>query len=204
MNTGIIILAAGGSTRMGSAKQCLPCDEQDTPMLRVVARAACEAGLGPVTVVLGAEAERCGAVVAGLPVSIAVNAAWRDGQGGSIAAGVAAFPEDSVSALLIVLGDQPGVTAAGLGELHAYHRALGFLITASRYAGTLGPPAVFGQSLFRRLRALEGAGGAKPLLTGDIPVAAFDMPEAEFDLDTPGDVERWRASARPPPAQPTR
>lgn len=177
---------------MGQAKQCLPCDAHDTPLLRVVTREACAAGLGPVVVVLGAEAKRCGRVVADLPARAVVNAEWREGQGGSIATGVASFPEDSVGAVLIVLGDQPGVTAASLRELHAYHRSLGFLITASRYAGTLGPPAIFAQPLFSRLRFLAGAIGAKSLLSGDIPVAAFDLPEAGFDVDTPGDLARWR------------
>jgi len=192
MNTGIVLLAAGASVRMGEPKQCLACDASGTPLLRIVATAALEAALGPVVVVLGAEGERCRAVLAGLAVRIVVNESWAEGQGGSIAAGASALAADDLAGLLIVLGDQPGVNATRLRELAACHFAGGLPITASRYAGTLGPPVLFSPPLFPRLLAMSGTRGAKSLLQGACPVAAFDLPEGEFDLDTPADLALWR------------
>ena len=68
-----VILAAGGSTRMGKPKQLLAL--QDEPMLRRVTRAVCAANLNQVVVVIGAQAQAVEQAVSGLNVDLVVNKA---------------------------------------------------------------------------------------------------------------------------------
>lgn len=81
-----IILAAGGSSRFGEPKQLL--DWKGHPFVRAVAKTALEAGLSPVLVVTGANAERVEEVLRDLPVKIVRNKEWQEGQASSIRAGV--------------------------------------------------------------------------------------------------------------------
>ncbi|HLF73381.1 MAG TPA: selenium cofactor biosynthesis protein YqeC [Anaerolineales bacterium] len=84
-----IILAAGGSTRYGQPKQLL--DWRGQPFVRAVAANALEAGLSPVIVVTGADAERVEAAVRDLNVGLVRNDDWKSGQAASIKAGVLAL-----------------------------------------------------------------------------------------------------------------
>ena len=186
MNTGIILLAAGGSTRLGRPKQLLPWE--NGTLLRSATLTAIDSGMGPVVVVLGDAEEECRATVAELPVRIAVNSAWREGMGGSISTGMDAFRDDDLSRVLIMLCDQPGVSAAALRALSEHQQFTGAKIVASRYSGTLGPPALFASALFPRLLGLRGPAGAKSLF-GGTDVESLPLPEAALDIDTPADLE---------------
>ena len=186
MNTGIILLAAGGSTRLGRPKQLLPWE--NGTLLRHAAVTAIDSGLGPVAAVLGHAGEECRAALTCLPVRIAVNETWREGMGGSISTGMGAFRDDGLSRVLIMLCDQPGVTAAALRALSEHQQSTGAKIVASRYSGVLGPPALFASALFPRLLGLRGPEGAKSLFTG-ADVESLPLPEAALDIDTPADLE---------------
>jgi molybdenum cofactor cytidylyltransferase len=186
MNTGIILLAAGGSTRLGRPKQLLPWE--NGTLLRHAAITAVDSSLGPVVAVLGDAEEKCRATLTCLPVRTAVNSAWREGMGGSIFTGMNAFRNDGLSRVLIMLCDQPGVTAAALRALSEHQRSTGAQIVASRYSGTLGPPALFASALFPRLLGLRGPAGAKSLF-GGTDVESLPLPEAALDIDTPADLE---------------
>lgn len=87
-----LVLAAGGSRRLGQPKQLLELDGET--LLRRTVRIAVEAGCGPVVVVLGAGAEALRLQVAGLPAEVVVNAEWEQGMGGSIRAGLEALGLD--------------------------------------------------------------------------------------------------------------
>ena len=86
-----IILAAGESARFGEAKQLL--DWKGKPFIRAVAMTALEAGLSPVSVMTGANAEKVESAVKDLDVSIVRNADWKSGQGSSIKAGITALSQ---------------------------------------------------------------------------------------------------------------
>jgi len=88
-----IVIAAGASKRFGQPKQLL--DWRGEPFVRAVARKALLAGLSPVIVVTGSDAENVEAALAGLNVHIVRNEAWQSGQGSSIAAGVRAVTAPS-------------------------------------------------------------------------------------------------------------
>src|SRR5258707_4179867 len=86
---GVIVLAAGASSRMGEPKQLLRYDKET--LLGRAVRAALEARLGPVVVVLGSEADAMQEEIAALDVKIFVNQSWQDGMGSSIRCGLQAL-----------------------------------------------------------------------------------------------------------------
>ena len=181
----IVVLAAGGSTRMGSAKQLLPLGGQS--LLRRAATTAVATGCRPAVVVLGRDADAMRGELAGLDVVAVDNPDWELGMGGSIRAAMAAVPPDAAG-VVVTLCDQPHVDAAALAMLiDAFHRA--GRTVAARYAGTVGVPAVFGPAAFPALLALDPAAGAKRLLGGD-DVVPVDLPAAAVDVDTPADYRR--------------
>lgn len=194
---GLILLAAGDSTRLGRSKQLL--EFRGAPLLRRAAEAALASRARPVVVVLGSEAEACAAVLRDLPVEIVVNAAWKEGLAGSIRAGVesleAAAP--GVGAVVVCVADQPLLSAAVLDALMDKQGASGAKMAAAEYGGKLGVPALFCASLFRELKGLRGDEGARSLLrrAGE-GVARVPFPGGEVDVDTPEDAARLEGQSR--------
>jgi molybdenum cofactor cytidylyltransferase len=190
------VLAAGGSSRLGRPKQLLVLDGE--PLVRRAARAAIEAGLAPVVVVVGAHEAEVRAALAGLPVEIAPNAAWERGMAGSVRIGVARLAAEGAGAAALLVCDQPGVTAAHLRALDDALRTSGAPIAASAYAGAHGVPAVFAASLFEELSGLAGDRGARAVIARDPSrVVAVALAGGELDVDEPGDWDRLRASRGP-------
>src|SRR5512137_1170761 len=95
-----ILLAAGAATRMGSNKLLMEIEGE--ALVRRATRCAIEAGLDPLLVVTGHEGERAAAALAGLACRIVPNPGWREGQGSSLAAGVAAVPADAEAAVILL------------------------------------------------------------------------------------------------------
>lgn len=183
-----IILAAGASTRMGAPKQLLPW--RGRSLLRHAAETALASCCRPVVVVLGAHAERLAEEVNDLPLQIVYNAAWSQGVGTSIRAGIDAVQSQAQAALLM-LCDQPLLTSALLDELVAARSRTGKQIVASQYAGTAGVPALFARAYFADLLALDGDVGARRVIArhpDDTHLLSF--PEGEFDVDAPAEYEQ--------------
>src|SRR5260370_5125272 len=109
-----VVLAAGASRRMGRNKMLLELEGE--PLVRRAARRALEAGLSPVVVVLGHEAEQARAALAGLSVEIATNPDFRGPTSGSLHAGLARLAPDR-DAVVVLLGDMVLVTAPMLADL---------------------------------------------------------------------------------------
>jgi molybdenum cofactor cytidylyltransferase len=197
---GIIVLAAGDSSRMGEPKQLLKF-EGETLLCRA-ARAALGVRSGAVVVVLGF---RAGVMQEELdaPGALAVvNESWPEGMSSSIRCGLQALEAstaDSIEAAILMLCDQPFVTSDVLKRLVDAYSAGRALVVASEYesqgeqtpgAGekTLGVPVLFNRALFPELMGLRGAEGAKRIIMRHKAEAAvIAMPEAAFDVDTPGD-----------------
>ena len=92
-----VILAAGGSARMGEPKQLLVLQGQ--PMVRRVTGAVCAAGLAQVVVVIGAHAQSVKEAIFDLDVDLVVNSAWREGMGTSVRAGIRTLSPEIQAAL---------------------------------------------------------------------------------------------------------
>jgi len=188
---GAVVLAAGGSSRMGSPKQLLEIGGKALIVRAVEAVLASPAR--PVVVVVGAQAERVRARIARHPVAVVANPAWVSGLASSVRVGLATLlaAEPALDAVLLALCDQPGLCAAVIERLAALHRETG-RVAAARYGGRNGAPAVFGRAHFAALAALEGEAGARRLLNEDPErIAALDLPEMNLDLDTPEDLRTW-------------
>jgi molybdenum cofactor cytidylyltransferase len=198
LRIGAIVLAAGASTRMGTPKQMLPLHGQ--PLVVHAAQAALSSTAWPVVVVLGANAEVIRPTLARLPVLIAENSAWAEGMAASIRAGVTMLQQFSraLDAALITLCDQPAFSADVVQRLVAAQRETGRSIVAARYGGHLGAPVLFLREHFSALTALTGEEGARTLLNRESArVAAVDLPELAFDLDTPADYASLSKSPFP-------
>jgi molybdenum cofactor cytidylyltransferase len=190
---GAVILAAGSSSRLGSPKQILQFRGQS--LLRRAARAALDAGCRPVIVVTGASAELSRRELDGLDVRETFNPHWETGMASSIAAGLEGLAGAEVAAAVILLCDQPHVTANVLSGLVEAHRATGRPVIASAYGGSFGVPALFSRPLFAELALLEGGAGAKQVIQRHASEACFlPFGEGEVDVDTPEDVSRLRAA----------
>jgi len=184
---GIVILAAGASTRMGSPKQSLQFEGES--LLRRAVAMAMSCKCRPIMVVLGCGADELKGQLNGLPISIVTNERWPAGMGTSIRAGITAIGK--VDAAMIFLCDQPLVSAAALDELVEAHFQSGKQITAAFYAGTAGTPAVFASSLFDELLSLEDHQGGKAIIQRyPEQVFTFPLPEAQTDIDTAADFAR--------------
>ncbi|MCP3984346.1 MAG: nucleotidyltransferase family protein [bacterium] len=188
-----VLLAAGGSRRLGRPKQLLVW--RGEPLVRRAARAILDAGVDELVVVLGAEHVAVAAALDGLPLRRVTNPAWAEGIGSSIACGVDAAQADAV---LLLLADQPGVDSSLLRQLVDAGRA-GHTRVACHYAGVLGVPALFAnEGDLAALGRLEGDRGAQALLANDpsqvFPIAAD---QAAFDLDDERDWAQWKKQHDP-------
>lgn len=184
-----VLLAAGASRRLGHPKQLVPIDGES--LIRRTARVALDAGCAPLVAVLGFEAERMAAELAGLPVTTVVNASWPSGMGASVACGVAAArrARPEMDGLLLLVCDQPRLSANHLRHLLRHH-ASGFnSVTASEYGGRAGVPAVFGRGLFPDLEKMDGDRGARDLILRH-SAQTVPWPEGAYDIDLPEDLPR--------------
>ena len=190
---GAVILAAGASSRMGRPKQLL--EYNGLTLVRRAALAARDAGCDPVVVVTGADAEELEKELRELNLQEANNPAWESGMGSSIRAGIQAVKaNDKITAVVLMLCDQPFVTSNVLSALIAAHRKTGREIVASSYGGTIGVPALFGKAFFTELLRLEGEAGAKQVIQRDLTqVHLLPFPQGEIDIDTPADFARLRS-----------
>jgi molybdenum cofactor cytidylyltransferase len=184
---GAIVLAAGASTRLGRAKQLLPIEGE--PALRRATRSALATDPLDCIVVLGHDAEHIESALDGLSARLLRITDFSSGMAASLRAGIAALRPDCDGAL-IVLTDQPALTAEHLCALCAAWRAAPQRAAASAYAGVLGVPALLPRAWFTDVAALRGDIGARALLRQRYAeVTPVQAPELARDLDTPEDVQ---------------
>jgi len=188
----IVLLAAGSSSRMGQSKQLLSIGGR--PLLLKSAEAALGACPNKTFVVLGANEEAHRKIIHHLPLAIVSNPDWEKGMGTSLRRGLTSALESvpGTEAVMIVVCDQPLITSEHLKTLIQKYTSTRNAIVASAYAGTLGVPALFDQSLFQQLLAIEDDQGAKKILMDHAESAlAIDFPGGAIDLDTPEDYQAF-------------
>src|SRR3981081_429312 len=181
-----IVLAAGASTRFGSAKQLVRVSGR--PLLHTAGTRAAEVTGNALIVVLGAGVAELAPLLKHSPGSVVVNHEWREGLASSIRAGVARLPATCTGGMLL-LADQAAVSADDLKRLAGTWRKQPQYIAAALYAGTSGVPAIFPRSVFRDLAELRGDVGARVLLRRSADrLVRVPMPSAALDVDTPEDL----------------
>jgi len=186
-----VVLAAGASRRMGRAKQLLPVAGR--PLLEGVVASACASRLDEVLVVIGARADEILAAVDLGRARALLNPDHAAGMSTSLRAGLAALGPN-VERAVVILGDQPAISAELLDELLDLQDRSGLPAAALSFDGLLHPPVVLRRELWGDLASLEGDVGcravirARPELVAAVPVpGGLRHP---VDVDTPEDYAR--------------
>lgn len=194
-----IVLAAGASTRFGSAKQLVRIAGR--PMLHATVTRAVEVAGNAVIVVLGARAEELAPLLSHSPASIVINRDWREGLASSIRAGVARLPA-ACSGAMLLLADQAAVTAEDLRRLAGAWRRQTTYVAAAVYGSTVGVPAIFPRATFPDLLQLRGDQGARALIQRNPDrVVRVPMESAGVDIDTPEDLLAIESGGTPSSGQ---
>ncbi len=191
LQCGLVLLAAGGSSRMGRPKQLLPLNGR--PLVRHVAEIVLAAPVSPVVVVLGAHAGEIKPALAGLAVQIAVNPEWSEGLGTSLRTGVESSLKHTpgLQAIIIVLADQPGLPPRHLDQMITRFLAGGCTAVASLTGRDQVPPLLFGKEWFPKLCTIRGDLGARSLLREHEAEVATVPLASNTDLDTLDDYARF-------------
>ncbi|OLB05592.1 MAG: hypothetical protein AUH06_09775 [Gemmatimonadetes bacterium 13_2_20CM_69_27] len=183
-----VILAAGASRRMGAGRNKMLLQLEGESLLRRAARRAVAAGLSPVVVVLGHEADRARAELKGLSCESVVNSDFTGPTSGSLHKGLEQLGSD-VLAAVVMLGDMVLVTEQMLSGLVAAARGTEAPLVVSRYGDVTAPPLLFRRALFGELLAWSGEGCGKAVVQAHRAEAVYvDWPGAALtDVDTPED-----------------
>ena len=195
-NVAIILLAGGGSARLGRPKQLLA--YQGQTLLRYSLQVALDSYAQPIIAVLGADADKMQEEINNARVQVAVNREWQEGMASSIRCGIKAINEISAKAegVIIMVCDQPFVTAQLLNQLITAHQETGKPIVASGYDNTFGPPVFFHHSLFNELLQLKGDIGARGIIKQHLnEVEVVPFPAGTYDIDTEADYEKVKRNS---------
>jgi len=176
---------------MGEPKQLLPVHGR--PLLETALAAACESQLDEVLVVLGAHADDIRRSVRLGRARVVINPDYAEGMSTSLKAGIAALGIN-VARVVVILGDQPDITAEVVDRLLETQAASGLPAAALSFDGLLHPPVVLARELWSDIEALEGDVGCRALVRGHpelVAAVAADRPGGHpIDIDTREDFER--------------
>ena len=184
---GIILLAAGKSSRLGQSKQLVRLD--GTSLVRRAAELLLALDPDPCLVITGAESVAVSAELRGLPLKCESNPAWEDGMGASIACGARALPAN-LDGVMLYLCDQWRINRPDIFELYEAWRKDTSCIVASSWADITGPPVIFPARFIPRLATLSGDQGARVLMDEQPQhTRRVVIENARYDLDTVKDLD---------------
>jgi len=186
-----VVLAAGGSERLGRAKQTLLW--RGRPLVHHTVRTALQAGLSPVVVVTGAYAGPTQKAVGELRVEFVHNPDWQLGQSTSVIAGLGALPAE-VGAVVFMLVDQPQVPSELVRGLVQIHRRTLSPLVAPQVNGRRANPVLFDRSTFPDLLVLSGDAGGRSLFERyAVEWLPWQDVNILLDVDTPQDYQNLLA-----------
>jgi molybdenum cofactor cytidylyltransferase len=196
MSVAALVLAAGASRRMGRPKALLP--HGGSTFLGCVAGTACEAGLDPLVVVVGAAAQSIAATHPELVPRLVINDRPDLGQLHSLRLGLARLGA-GVEAAVVLPVDHPLVTSDTVRALVAAFAAQGAPIVLPTYGGRRGHPTLFARAVFDELGRAPLVEGARAIVRRDpdrvceVPV---DDPGILANVDTPEAYGRMAGDER--------
>ena len=187
-NIGVVLLAAGQSSRMQNIKQLLPW--KGTFLLQYVLNRVEELGTTRIVVVLGANASK---IKGRLEIDtnrteIIENPTWKNGLGNSISVGVKQLTKSDshFAGILICLADQPLVNSVYLQQMLTEFITKEVSIVASGYGDRMGVPAIFGPEIYNELKLLDSDYGAREILNKyKSTIRSLDGHGILADIDTP-------------------
>lgn len=182
-----VVLAAGGSRRLGRAKQLLTRDGET--LVHRAARLCAETSPSCLLVVLGAYRNDVVQALAGVDCEFVVNDEWEQGLAGSLKVAAASLAGHA-GRTLIVACDQPALEAAHLRRLLDGAAAAELGCAATLHGGAPGIPAVLAPSWLNHVDELRGDRGLGQRLR-ESPAGSvwtMDAPELEFDIDDETDL----------------
>lgn len=189
-----LILGAGASQRFGQAKQLSPF--RGTTLLGwVVDQIQQAGGLDELVVVLGRASNEIRQRVHFGNAKVVENPVFGEGCASSYRAGIDALDPRS-DAVMIILGDQPGIAPQIIDHVAEEWRQRNSQIALCSYRGRKGHPMIFGRSFFDKLVVLHGDKAAWKLIDANpdlIHEILFDQPFPE-DINTLEDLERIEAA----------
>ena len=191
-----ILLAAGGSLRLGQSKQLVEYDGESLVVRGT--RNLLSLGADEVIVVTGAEEDKIMKKLENLPIKTVRNGAWEQGMGGSVSTGVCSLP-GGLEGVLILLCDQWKVDLNDLALLVRWWQTDISGIFSAKWGdlddGAFGPPVIFPKRLFSELGSLDSEQGARGLIRKYWRQVTFvEMENAAFDLDDPEDLKVMQES----------
>ena len=183
MATAALVLAAGLGTRFGGRKLLAPIGGR--PMLQHVLDLAADAGLRPVVVVLGNDADELESACSWRDELRVRNPTPQSVLSGSVSLGIATLTRLKAERAAILMGDQPFLEP---DLLRAILSAKGQIVVP-RFAGKPGNPVVLDRSIWRLARSLEGDRGFSQLFaTYSNLVTYVNLPGTNPDIDTTDDL----------------
>ena len=188
-----VILAAGKAQRMGQPKMALSWGS--TTVIGQVVRTLIEAGVPDILVVTGGYRQEVETALQGLPVRMAYNSRYEEGEMvSSLQIGLVNLPE-SAEAALVVLGDQPKIQLSVIAALVDLYRSGQPDLVVPSYQMRRGHPWLIARRLWDEVLAWTPERTLRDLLqthADEIVYLPVDTPSVLMDLDTPADYERER------------
>ena len=194
-NIGIIILAAGSSSRLGEPKQLL--EHEGKGLLQKAIDAAINADANPVIVVLGANADQISKEINKSKIQVIMNSEWEEGMASSVRVGLneVLFVSPSTEAVILMVCDQPYISSDLIRDLINTHKQTRNPIVTCNYGEAIGPPALFHRSLFNELMELKGDVGARKIIQKHSDeVATILFTKGKIDIDTKEDYDALKNS----------
>jgi len=188
MQVGLVLLAAGNSSRLGQSKQLV--EINGVPLLRKSTEVALQTKF-PLVVVLGANADIHQKIIADLKSDVVINPNWQLGMGNSLKVGLTTLLKmhADLQSVMILVCDQPFLSVAHLQKLLSAFQEQNQPIVASAYSNVAGVPALFRKELFTHLLHLADDAGARKIIQ-EFPNQVYAIPfeKGEIDIDTPQDL----------------
>jgi len=189
-----VVLAAGASTRMGTAKQLLQIDGR--PLVQHVLDNVQRSGVGEIILVLGHSAAAIQRELKLEGAKVVLNENFLQGMGTSLKSGLARV-DSQVQAALIILADQPFVRPETLDQLIAAHERTRAQIVIPTYRGFRGNPVLLDRSVFPEVMGLSGDIGCRAIFgehqDGIVKLEVGDV-GILLDIDQKKDYESLRDS----------